>query len=269
MSLQKFVDHGQAASAALAEWMGIYRHGGSVLSDYADQNQAEADAARQYLNAAATEIDAACKLSERVIQEVSDDVATAILAVTASAKRNVREFFECWQEYEPALLLAARRQRLELGPEGASKPDLPTDYSRNLAELAFARVLDAFKAEGRPLAHFWKVTKVAENAGVYELTSEEAINDAVAAARRQIEQRIPHPAQQKSETNGNASRGCDEVISTQEAYKLLEAGKTTLMRWAENAGVKTVSRGYWRKSDIDFLKRTKGTEAKNTDPKGS
>ena len=184
MSLQGFIDHCQAASEALAEWMEIYRHNGSVLYDYADQNQAEADAARQYLNAAATEIDAACKLSESVIQEVSDDVAIAILAVTASAKRNVREFFECWQEYEPALLLAAMRQ-------------------------------------------------------------------------------------QKSETNGNASRGDDEVISSREACKLLETGRTTLMRWAENAGVKTVSRGYWHKSDIEFLKRTKGTEAKNTDPKGS
>ena len=72
-----------------------------------------------------------------------------------------------------------------------------------------------------------------------------------------------------AKTQSNASGGGDELISTREACKLLETGKTTLMRWAENAEVQTVSRGYWRKSDIEFLKRTKGTEAKNTDPKGS
>ena len=262
MSLQKFVDHCQAASAALAEWMEIYRHNGAVLYDYADQNQAEADAARQYLNAAATEIDAACKLSESVIQEVSDDVATAILAVTASAKRNVREFSECWQGYEPVLLLAAMRQRIRLGPEGVSKPDLPTDYSRNLAELAFARVLDAFKAEGRPLAHFWKVTKVAENAGVYELTSEEAINDAVAAARRQIEQRIPHPAQQKEQPRKEqtVASAMTVTITTQDACKMLDRHKSTLKRWADHAGIDKVANNVWSKSDIELLARLHGIE---------
>ncbi len=262
MNLQGFVDHCQAASEALAEWMEIYRHGGAVLSDYADQNQAEADAARQCLNAAATEIDAACKLSESVIPEVSDDVATTILAVTASAKRNVREFFECWQEYEPALLLASTRQRMQLGPEGASKPDLPTDFSRNFAERAFARVLDDFKAEGRPLAHFWKVEKVAENAGVYELTSEEAINDAVAAARRQIEQRIPHPAQQKEEPKNEqtVAPAMPVTITTQDACKMLDRHKSTLKRWADHAGIEKVANNVWSKSDIEKLVRLRGIE---------
>ena len=72
-----------------------------------------------------------------------------------------------------------------------------------------------------------------------------------------------------TKTQSNASGGGDELITTREACKLLETGKTTLMRWAENAGVQTVSRGYWRKSHIEFLKRTRGTEAKNPDPKGS
>ncbi|MDB4809761.1 hypothetical protein OAH34_01045 [bacterium] len=258
MSLQGFVDHCQAASAALMEFMEIYRYGGSVLSDYADQNQAEAEAARQYLETAATEIEAACKLSESVIKEVSDDVATTILAVTASAKRNTREFFECWHKNEPALLLAAVCERI--------KPELQPKDAQVYADECLLRVQREFDEKERPRDEFYDVVKLAEaEHGVYELTSKREIDRAVESAKRQVELLYPHSPRQKSTTLGNANKSKDKLISTLEAHKLLDVGRTTLMRWAEKAGVKTASRGYWLKSDIEFLNRTKGTEAINPD----
>ena len=262
MSLPGFFDHCQAASEALVEWMGIYHQGGSVLSDYADQNQAEADAARQYLKKAATELEAACKLSESVIQEVSDDVATDILAVTTAAKRDVREFFHCWQKHNESLLWVAVRERIKLGPKGVKTVDLPSEFYLELVELAFGRVLDMFKAEGRPRDHFWKVVEIADNAGVYELTSEEKIDSLVADARRQIEQRIPHPAQQKDQPKKEqaVASAMTVTITTQDACKMLDRHKSTLKRWADHAGIEKVANNVWSKSDIEKLARLRGIE---------
>lgn len=255
MSLQGFIDHCQAASAALSEWMEIYRHGGSVLSDYADQNQAEADAARQYLETAATEIDAACQLSETVIPEASDDVATTILAVTASAKRNVREFFECWHTNEPALLLAAVRERI--------KPELQPEDAQVYADECLLRVLREFEERERPRDEFYHVVKLAEDThGVYELTSKSEIARAVEAAKRQVKLLYPNPLQQETETQSKQIVASDMplTVTTQDACRMLERNKSTLKRWADCAGIAKVRNNVWKKSDIIKLARLHGID---------
>ncbi len=96
--------------------------------------------------------------------------------------------------------------RIAAGPKGVKTVDLPPEFYSELADTALFRVLDMFKTEGRPRDHFWKVVEVADNAGVYELTSEEKIDSVVADARRQIEQRIPWPPEEKNGTQNDRMR---------------------------------------------------------------
>lgn len=92
------------------------------------------------------------------------------------------------------------------GPKSVKTVDLPPEFVREFADEALSRVLHMFNYEGRPLDHFWKVVEVAENAGVYEVTSGEKIRNVVADARRQIKQRIPWPPEQKNGTQNDRMR---------------------------------------------------------------
>lgn len=52
----------------------------------------------------------------------------------------------------------------------------------------------------------------------------------------------------------------DEYMTTREACDEIKRSRATLIRWARKAGVTSVDLGKWRKSDIEFLKSTKGIE---------